>query len=190
MQKINNKKLLSWGRGVNSYGLRVSLTDFCDLHRLTGVRCNLYGYLWFLQIQSYNHSTLYIRTVISLQWHQICFVNTKVNDMSHNKLCFVCLLYMGVLQRDPIPKLCFAMVLTICNDFFADCKDFLSWSYRYEMSQVDTSVLRKYPPPQCEHCQYVLTVATFWWSAIILLEKGNIYLVEEMWWNHLDSIPH
>ena len=32
--------------------------------------------------------------------------------------------------------------------------------------------------------------ATFWWSAIILLEKGNIYLVQEMWWNHLDSTPH
>ena len=31
---------------------------------------------------------------------------------------------MGVLQRDPIPKLCFAMVLTICKDFFADCKIF------------------------------------------------------------------
>ena len=27
--------------------------------------------------------------------------------------------------------------------------------------------------------------ATFWWSAIILLEKGKIHLVEEMWWNHL-----
>ena len=89
----------------------------------TGARCNPYGYLWSLQIQTYNHSTLYIRTVDSLQWHQLCFVNTKVNDLWHNKLCFVCLLYMGVLQRDPIPKLCFAMVLTIC-------KDFLSWSYR------------------------------------------------------------
>ena len=31
---------------------------------------------------------------------------------------------------------------------------------------------------------------TFWWSAIILLEKGNIYLVEKMWWNHLDSTQH
>ena len=31
---------------------------------------------------------------------------------------------MGVLQRDPIPKLCFVMVLTIYKDFFADCKDF------------------------------------------------------------------
>ena len=29
-----------------------------------------------------------------------------------------CLIYMGVLQRDPIPKLCFAMVLAICKDFF------------------------------------------------------------------------
>ena len=31
---------------------------------------------------------------------------------------------MGVLQRDPIPKLCFAMVLTICKNLFADCKNF------------------------------------------------------------------
>ena len=54
-------------------------------------------------------------------------MTTKVNDLSHNKLCFVCLLYMGVLQRDRIPKLCFVMVLTICKDFFfVDCKDFLS----------------------------------------------------------------
>ena len=77
-------------RGVNLYGLSICLTDFCDLHGLTGVQCNPYGYLWFLQIQTYNHSTLYIRTVVSLQWHQICFVSTKVNDPSHNKLCFVC----------------------------------------------------------------------------------------------------
>ena len=34
-----------YSRGVNLYGLRVSLTDVCDLHGLTGVRCNLYGYL-------------------------------------------------------------------------------------------------------------------------------------------------
>ena len=32
--------------------------------------------------------------------------------------------------------------------------------------------------------------ATFWWSAIILLQKGKQYLVEEMWWNRLDSTPH
>ena len=75
--------------------------DICDLHGLTGVQCNLYGYLWFLQIQTYNHSMLYIWTVVCLQWqywHQLCFVSTKVNDLSHNKLCFVCLLYMGVLS--------------------------------------------------------------------------------------------
>ena len=30
---------------------------------------------------------------------------------------------MGVLQRDPIPKLCFAMVLTICKDFCHDLTD-------------------------------------------------------------------
>ena len=43
-----------------------------------------------------------------------------------------------------------------------------------------------YPPHLCEHSQF----ATFWWSAIILLENGKICLVEEMWWNHLDSTPH
>ena len=37
--------------------------------------------------------------------------------MTCDTTCFVCLLYMGVLQRDPIPKLCFAMVLTICKEF-------------------------------------------------------------------------
>ena len=47
--------------------------------------------------------------------------------MTCDTTCFVCLLYMGVLQRDPIPKLCFAMVLTICKDFFLQIeKDFLS----------------------------------------------------------------
>ena len=35
---------------------------------------------------------------------------------------------MGVLQRDPIPKLCFVMVLTICKDFFADCHDLIDMS--------------------------------------------------------------
>ena len=44
-------------------------------------------------------------------------MSSKVNDLSHNKLCFVSLLYMGVLHRDPIPKLCFAMMLIICKDF-------------------------------------------------------------------------
>ena len=102
--QIDRTETAYGSRSVNLYGLRVSFTDVCDLHGLTGVRCNPYGYSWFLQIQTYNHSTLYIRTVVSLQWLQICFVNTKVNDLWHNKLCFVCLLYMGVLQQDPIPK--------------------------------------------------------------------------------------
>ena len=31
---------LPWIRGVNLYGLRVSLTDFCDMHGLMGVRMN------------------------------------------------------------------------------------------------------------------------------------------------------
>ena len=30
------------GRGVNLYSLHIRLTDFCDLHRLMGVRCNPY----------------------------------------------------------------------------------------------------------------------------------------------------
>ena len=38
-------RLCTYSRGVNLYGLRVSLTDFCDLDGLTGVRCNHYGYL-------------------------------------------------------------------------------------------------------------------------------------------------
>ena len=42
------------------------------------------------------------------------------------QVVFCLLLYIGVLQRDPIPKLCFVMVLTSCKDFFSDCKDFLS----------------------------------------------------------------
>ena len=33
-------------------------------------------------------------------------------------------------------------------------------------------------------------ITPFWWSAIIWLKKGKIYLVEEMWWSHLDSTPH
>ena len=45
-------KLWIWNRGVNLYGLSVSRTDFCDLHGLTGVRCNPYGYLLFLRIQN------------------------------------------------------------------------------------------------------------------------------------------
>ena len=59
--------------------------------------------------------------------------STKINYLCHM------LMYTGVLQQDPMPKLCFIMVLTSCKDFFADCKDFFSRSYRYELSQVDTS---------------------------------------------------
>ena len=50
-------------------------------------------------------------------------------------------------------------------------------------------ILNKDPPPQCEHCQCILTVRHILVSAIILLrKKGKIYLVKEMW-NPLDSIP-
>ena len=51
-------------------------------------------------------------------------------------------------------------------------------------------ILRKDPPPLCEHCQCILTDRHILVSAIILLKKGKIDLVEEMWWNHLDSTPH
>ena len=33
------------------------------------------------------------------------------------QVVFCLLLNMGVLQRDPMPKLCFVMVLTSCKDF-------------------------------------------------------------------------
>ena len=43
--------------------------------------------------------------------------STKIKYLCHNKLWFSLLLYMGVLQRDPMPNLCFVMVLTSCKDF-------------------------------------------------------------------------
>ena len=33
------------------------------------------------------------------------------------QVVFCLLLYMGVLQQDPMPKMCFVMVLTSCKDF-------------------------------------------------------------------------
>ena len=47
-------------------------------------------------------------------------------------------------------------------------------------------ILRKDPPPLCEHCQCILTVR----HILVECKQGKIYLVEEMWWNHLDSTPH
>ena len=38
--------------------------------------------------------------------------STKINDLCHNKLCFVC-----YCVWDHMPKLCFVMVLTSCKDF-------------------------------------------------------------------------
>ena len=37
-------------------------------------------------------------------------------SMSH-QVVFCLLIYMGVLQQDPMPELCFVMVLTSCTDF-------------------------------------------------------------------------
>ena len=33
-------------------------------------------------------------------------------------------------------------------------------------------------------------LVTFWWSVVKLLKQGQLYLEEEMSWNHLDSNPH
>ena len=110
--------------GVNLYGLRVIVTDFCDLHGLTGVRCISYGYLWFLQI----HSTLYIRTVVSLQWHQICFVNTKVNDLSHKLFCLfivygcVTKLVLTILSVLSFISSSFIILVGLCSNQF-----YFSW---------------------------------------------------------------
>ena len=41
------------------------------------------------------------------------------SKLSVSQQVVFCLLYMGVLQRDPIPKLCFAMLLTICKDILS-----------------------------------------------------------------------
>ena len=51
-------------------------------------------------------------------------------------------------------------------------------------------ILRKDPLPQCEHCQCVLTVRHILVKCNYFDQKRKIYLVEEMWWNHLDSIPY
>ena len=41
----------------------------------------------------------------------------QINDLCHNKLCFVyyCI-WVCYTQWDPMPKLCFVMVVTSCKD--------------------------------------------------------------------------
>ena len=63
-------------------------------------------------------------TLISLSmFHEVKHATTAYNREHENKLSVsqqvvLCLLlYMGVLQQDPMPKLCFVMVLTSCKDF-------------------------------------------------------------------------
>ena len=51
-------------------------------------------------------------------------------------------------------------------------------------------ILRKDPPPQCEHCQCILTVRHILVECNHFARERKIYLVEEVWWNHLDSTPH
>ena len=41
----------------------------------------------------------------------------NINDLCHKLFCL--LLYMGVLQQDSMPKLCFVIMLTICKDFLS-----------------------------------------------------------------------
>ena len=104
--------------------LRVSLTDFCDLHGLTGVRCNPYGYLWFLQIHLLSCSRS-IAGVIA-NWQQ--FEYKEWNDC---KLCFVCLLYIwvcysGILYQNCVLQWCWQFVrifLQIVRIFCHDLTD-------------------------------------------------------------------
>ena len=49
-------------------------------------------------------------------------------------------------------------------------------------------ILRKDPPPHCEHCQCILTVRHILVECNNFHQEIKVYLVEEMWWNHLDSI--
>ena len=63
-----------------------------------------------------------------------------------SQVVFSLLLYiLGVLQRDPMPKLCFVMVLTSCKDFLQIerffYQDLTDNNNNNNMSQVDTSVL-------------------------------------------------
>ena len=55
--------------------------------------------------------------------HEVKHATAAYNREHENKLSvsqqvvFCLLMYMGVLQRDPMPKLCYVMVLTSCKDF-------------------------------------------------------------------------
>ena len=55
--------------------------------------------------------------------HEAKHATATYNREHENKLSvsqqvvFCLLLYMGVLQQDPMPQLCFVMVLTSCKDF-------------------------------------------------------------------------
>ena len=64
-----------WNRGVNLYGLRVSHTDFCNPY--DAILRDIYDFCRFkLKI-----IPRFIFKLFCLQLHQICFVNTKVNDL-------------------------------------------------------------------------------------------------------------
>ena len=54
-------------------------------------------------------------------------------------------------------------------------------------------ILKKDPPPQCEDCQCVLTVCHILVECNHFAEKRKdiyIYMIKEIWWNHLDSTPY
>ena len=57
------------------------------------------------------------------------------------------------------------------------------WQSSYRRCMMDEVVF-------CPHRWYTFDPSPILTSAIILLKKGKIYLVEWMWWNHLDSTPH
>ena len=64
--------------------------------------------------------------------HEAKHATAAYNREHENKLSvsqqvvFCLLMYMGVLQRYPMPKLCFVMVLTNCKDFLQIVRIFLS----------------------------------------------------------------
>ena len=59
--------------------------------------------------------------------HEVKHATAAYNREHENKLSVthqvvVCLLfYMGVLQQDPMPQLCFVMVLISCKDILSRC---------------------------------------------------------------------
>ena len=75
------------------------------------------------------------KNVKLLSWSRVnhVIIPTRHFDYAHIMGSF----WNQIQTRNAIPKLCFIMLLTNWQSFFlADRKDFLSWSYIYELWQV------------------------------------------------------